>query len=172
MDGPQKQDITTDHERSGVKISNNKRSANRNKMHGQQQNLQKMMMKIGQVMIVKMPFSQDQGRAIVKVKAVPIRRPMLSPRQSTRDITGRENKKKMQKRQQQNWKSNKPKKKLPQRLCLPQGILFNQQLQQQQPVLLQLVNLLQQIPAQSEAHLIEYMCTMRGRVGKGGHKEL
>jgi hypothetical protein len=98
MDGLQKQDITTDHERLGAKINNNKHSANRKKMHGHQQNLQKMMMKIGKVMIVKMPFVQDQSRAIVKltveVKAVPKRRPMLGPRQSTREITGRENKKK------------------------------------------------------------------------------
>jgi carbamoylphosphate synthase large subunit len=66
------------------------------KMHGHQQNLKTMMMKIGQVMIVKNPFVQDQCRAIVqvKVKAVPMRRPMLSPRQSTREITGIENKKK------------------------------------------------------------------------------
>jgi hypothetical protein len=35
------------------------------KMHGQQQNLKTMMMKIGQVMIVKMPLVQDQCRAIV-----------------------------------------------------------------------------------------------------------
>jgi histone H3 len=70
-------------------------------MHGHQQNLQKMMMKIGKVIIVKMPFFQDQSRAIVKVtvevKAVPKRRTMLSPRQSTREINGRENKKKSQK---------------------------------------------------------------------------
>jgi hypothetical protein len=87
-----------------------------------------------------------------------------------RDHWKREQEKKA-KRQQLNWKSDKLKKKLLHRICLPQGILFKQQLQQQQPVLLQLVNLLQQMPAQSGGHLIDYMFTMRGRVWKGGHKE-
>jgi uncharacterized protein YqhQ len=75
-------------------------------MHGHEQNLQKMMMKIGKVTIVIMPFLQDLSREIVKVtvevKAVPKKRPMLSQGQSTQEITGRENKKKMPKRQQQN----------------------------------------------------------------------
>jgi hypothetical protein len=77
-------------------------------MHGHEQNLQQMMMKIGKVIIVIMPFLQDLSQAIVKVtvevkvKAVPKKRPMLSQRQSTQEITGRENKKKMPKRQQQN----------------------------------------------------------------------
>jgi hypothetical protein len=60
-------------------------------MHGLEQNLQKMMMKIGKVIIVIMPFRQGQSRAIVKVtvevKAVPKKRTMLSQRQSTQEIT-------------------------------------------------------------------------------------
>jgi hypothetical protein len=68
----------------------------------------KMMMKIGKVTIVIMPFLQDLSRAIVKVtvevkvKAVPKKRPMLSQGISTQEITGRDHKKKMPERQQQN----------------------------------------------------------------------
>jgi hypothetical protein len=75
-------------------------------MHGHEQNLQQMMMKIGKVIIVIMPLLQDLSQAIVKVtvevKAVPKKWLMLSQRQSTQEITGRENKKKNSKRQQQN----------------------------------------------------------------------
>jgi hypothetical protein len=77
-----------------------------------------------------------------------------------RDHSKREQEKR-QKRQQLKRKSNKLK-----------GILFKQQLQQLQPVLLQLVDLLQQMPAQNGGHLIEYVFTMQGRVRKCRHKEL
>jgi hypothetical protein len=60
-----------------------------------------MMMKIGKVIIVIMTFLQDLTQAILKVrvevKAIPKKRPMSSQRQSTQDITGRENKKKIEK---------------------------------------------------------------------------
>jgi hypothetical protein len=63
-------------------------------------------------------------------------------------------------------------KEKPSKLCLPQGILFKQQLQQLQPILLQLVDLLRKMPAQNGGHLIDYVFTMRGRVRKDRHKEL
>jgi hypothetical protein len=70
-------------------------------MHGNEQNLQRMMMEIEKVIRVIMPFLQDLSQAIVEVtvevKAVPRKRLMLSQRQSTQDITGRENKKKSKK---------------------------------------------------------------------------
>jgi hypothetical protein len=60
-----------------------------------------MMMKIGKVIIVIMPFLQDLSQAIMKVKvevkAIPKKRLMLSQRQSKQKITERENKKKNQK---------------------------------------------------------------------------
>jgi hypothetical protein len=64
-------------------------------MHGHQQKLQRMMMKFGKVI---MTLLQDPSQAIVKmtleVKAIPKKRLMLSQRQCTQEITGREKKKK------------------------------------------------------------------------------
>jgi histone H3 len=60
--------------------------------HHQKQNT--MMMKMRKVMIVITRLEKDQNHVIVKVKAVPTMRPLLYPRQSTRETTRRENKKK------------------------------------------------------------------------------
>jgi hypothetical protein len=76
------------------------------------------------------------------------------------------------KRKKQNWKDNKPKQSLLQRLHLPQGTLFQQQQQEKQPVLLRQVNLLIKIPPQSDVPLIKYVCTMGRRVWNDGQQEL
>jgi hypothetical protein len=100
-------------------------------MHGHEQNLQRMMMKIGKVIIVTMPFLQDLSQAIVKVtvdvKAVPKKTANVKSKAiHARDHWKREQEKKFKKAAAK-LKNNNPKKSILQGLCLPQGILFQQQ---------------------------------------------
>jgi hypothetical protein len=115
----------------------------------------------------------------VKVKAVPTRRPLLNTRQSMRDTTRRENPKKRKKGKQHKRKSEKLKKNLLDLLFLPQRMLFKRQLQQLQPIPLQLVDLILHLPIYRQkmqppngGHPIVYEFTTRGRAPKGGHQEL
>jgi hypothetical protein len=148
-------------------------------MIGHHQKQKTMMTKMRKVMIVITRLVQDRNQVIVKLIAVPTRRPLLNPRQSTRETTRRENKKKRKKRKQLKRKSEKLKKNLLDFLCLPQRMLFEQQLKKLQPIPLQLVDLIlhqpmhrQQMQPPNGGHPIGYKFTMRGRVPKGGHQEL
>jgi hypothetical protein len=136
------------------------------------------------VMIVKTGFFQDSSQVIVKVIAVLTRRPVLNKRQSMPKITIRENKKKGK---QQKRKSDKQKKKLRDLLGLPHRMLFKPQLQQLQPMPLQLVHLIQHRPMHRQqmqpktrqlilqldaGHQEGYIFTMLEMLPEGGHQEL
>jgi uncharacterized membrane-anchored protein len=161
MNRPQKQDITTDHGRSGVKISNNKHyelkinawATPESKDNGDEDKTNDDSEKyIGPGPMLSDSESEIESstddEANAKSKAI-----------HARDHSKREQEKKAKKAAAK-LKSDKQKKKLLHWLCLPHGILFKQQLQQLQPILLKLVNLLQQMPAQNGGHLIDYMFTM------------
>jgi hypothetical protein len=145
--------------------------------HHQKQNT--MITNMRKVMIVITQIEQDRNQVIVKLKATPTRRPLLNPRQSTRETTRREKKRKRKKGTQLKRKSKKLKKNLLDLLCLPQRMLFKRQLQQLQPIPLQLVDLIlhqpiyrQQMQPQNGDHPIGYKFTTRERVPEGGHQEL
>jgi hypothetical protein len=66
-------------------------------MIGYQTKHKTMMMRKKKVMILKNRLVQDRSRVIVKVIAVPTRRPLLNQKQSMPETKRRENKKKEKK---------------------------------------------------------------------------
>jgi hypothetical protein len=101
--------------------------------------------------------------------------------------TRRENKKKRKKRKQLKRKSDKQKKNLRDLLGLPHRMLFKPQLQQLQPMPLQLVHLIQHRPMHRQqmqpktrqlilqldaGHQEGYIFTMLEMLPEGGHQEL
>jgi hypothetical protein len=110
-------------------------------MLGHHQKQKIMMTRKTKVMIVITRLVQDRHQVIVKVIAVPMRRPLINPRQSTRETTRRENKKK-EKREATQKKKWEAKEKSARLALLAATNAVKWQMQQLQPMPLQMVDLI------------------------------